>query len=573
MTTSMKSIFYKCFLVIALITLLSKEHLFAQVLPVGIPGLEERYRREQLLGRVDSTLSFAIRPLGNAALLRQNIYDPDSLLGTKSLIPIFGGEGLLQLMPVVWQNQYTSNYPYGWNDGAMVPTRGLQTMFSAGVYASYKFVSVQFMPEFVAAQNRAFAGFDGKTGPSWQVWYNWTNNIDMPERFGDGNYTKAFWGQSAIRLNFDPISLGLSTENLWWGPGRQNSLLMSNTAPGFAHLTLNTTRPVRTPIGSFEGQLIAGRLEGSGFSPTPLGNPNHYDQYYIPKRDDWRYLSGIVLSYQPKWLPGLSVGLTRSFVRYNNDSNKSLNDFLPLLGSGSDWKDQTNPDRPANRETEKMRDQYGSVFARWMFPKGKAELYVEYGRNDPPWDSRDLTVQLDHSRAYVMGFTKLVSLKNTAEDILQVNLEFTQMERSRTSQVRTSPSWYVSDIVPHGYTHRGQVLGAGIGPGSNMQSASISWIRKMKVLGLQLERLVHNNDFYYDASGDIRRNWVEVGAGLHGVWDYQNFIFTGNLQYMRALNYQYEIDQAGTYTRPTFWNFGRFDKSNLQIKVGMMYRF
>jgi hypothetical protein len=86
-------------------------------------------------------------------------------------------------------------------------------------------------------------------------------SADLPVRFGKDPYSRLSWGQSSIRLNFNPVSVGLSNENLWWGPGKQNSILMSNTASGFKHLTLNTIRPVNTPIGSIEGQIIAGRLK------------------------------------------------------------------------------------------------------------------------------------------------------------------------------------------------------------------------------------------------------------------------------------------------------------------------
>ncbi|MCL4639223.1 MAG: capsule assembly Wzi family protein [Pseudosphingobacterium sp.] len=563
---------YRIILTIIILAIGATRDLLAQVLPVGMPALEERYRREQLLGNLDSTVSFSIRPLSQGLLRRANIYDPDSSLTSDGGIHSFGNHGLMQLMPLVWQNQYTSAYPYGWNDGAMIPARGWQTYFSAGVFAKYKFISVQLRPEFVLAQNKSYMGFDGKTEASWDVWYRWANNIDMPERFGNGTYSKAFWGQSYIRFNFEPVSFGLSTENLWWGPGRRNSLLMSNTAPGFTHLTLNTTRPIHTPIGSFEGQLIAGRLQNSGYPPTPLGNPDHYDKYYVPKRDDWRYISGVILSYQPKWLPGLSLGLTRSFVRYHNDGGNSLNNLLPLLGSGSERFNTENPNRPTNVEMEKMRDQYSSVFGRWAFPKGKAEIYAEYGRTDPPWNSRDLIVQMEHSRAYIIGFTKLVPLKGPKQDLLQLNLEFTQLERSRTAQVRRSPTWYGDDVVQHGYTNNGQILGAGVGPGSNLQSVSIDWIRGMKQIGIQIERLVHNNDFYYDASGDIRKNWVDLGTSVNSVWNYRQFVFTGTLAFMHAYNYQYEIGESSLES-DEFWNFERRDKNNVQLRVGVMYRF
>jgi len=44
------------------------------------------------------------------------------------------------------------------------------------------------------------------------------NRIDNPERFGNGSYSKLDWGQSNIRLTFDPVSIGLSNENFMVGP-------------------------------------------------------------------------------------------------------------------------------------------------------------------------------------------------------------------------------------------------------------------------------------------------------------------------------------------------------------------
>src|SRR5690606_3781073 len=200
-----------------------------------------------------------------------------------------------------------------------------------------------------------------------------------------------FPGQSSIRLNFHPISVGLSTENLWWGPGMHNSLLMSNNAPGFLHATINTTRPITTPIGSFEGQLVGGKLEASGFTPTPLGNPAQYDNLYRPKPDDWRYFSGIVLSYQPKWIPGLSVGLIRAFTVYRKDMGNSLGDYLPFFSSATKAGLQ-NPDEEGEQQGATGQNQLASVFVRWAIPSAQFEIYGEYGRDDHPWNSRDLMV-------------------------------------------------------------------------------------------------------------------------------------------------------------------------------------
>jgi hypothetical protein len=106
---------------------------------------------------------------------------------------------------------------------------------------------------------------------------------------------------------------------------------MSNNAPGFKHITLNTSRPVQTPIGSFEAQLIAGRLENSGFLPPQENRVYEGKSLYVPKRDDWRFLSGFVLTYHPKGVPGLFIGASQVSQMYKQDAGKRPSDFLPLL--------------------------------------------------------------------------------------------------------------------------------------------------------------------------------------------------------------------------------------------------
>ncbi|SEL59181.1 capsule assembly Wzi family protein [Parapedobacter koreensis] len=554
-----------------IISVSSIQHLQAQVMPVGFPVLEEQLRREQLLGMVDSSLSFSVRPLTNNALKRDDIYFETLRAGKASPTSIkyfFNGKGKVQLMPIVWEQQINSNYRYGWNDGSMIPSKGYQTSLSVGVYAEYKWFSIQLRPEFVTAANSQNPGYRGDNQFIWSIWYDLNNHIDLPEYYGNGRYTKLFPGQSSIRFNYQSLSLGVSTENIWWGPGRQNSLLMSNNAPGFFHLTLNTTRPIQTGIGSFEGQLIAGKLPSTGYTPAPMDEMQFVNEYYNPKPDDWRYISGIVLAYQPKWLSGLSIGLTRSFIVYSENLGGGLKGYLPLLGPGS--KSAFNdPDKMQGREDRMNRDVYASIFARWVMPKGNAEIYFEYGRTDPPWNQRDLLVELDHSRAYVVGFRKLIPLQTPNSDMIQVEVEGTQLEKTRTQNVRNSPSWYTDYRVRDGYTNMGQVLGAGIGPGSNMQSVGISWLRGLKQLGLQAERLTNNNDLFYRAYRDVRRPWVDLGIAALGTWDFNKFIVSGKLRYSNAFNYLNQLQDSNE----GFWAFERMDKSNWHFRTSVIYRF
>ncbi len=535
----------------------------AQTIPVGTPFLEDYYRREQLLGRLDSSISFNVRPLHAAALRVDNMYEIGAEPSRSILWEDHDGKSKVQLMPVSMRYQYNSSYPYGRNDGAMIPARGHQVLVSGGIFARYRFLSVQLSPEIVSAENRRYVGYGGDDGPN-RTWYSQLGNrIDMPELFGNGAYSKILPGQSSVRLTLDPISLGVSTENLWWGPGRLNSILMSNTAPGFAHITLNTTKPVRTYIGSFEGQIVAGRIERSGFPPSLLGDTTTHMAYLRNKPDTWRYLSGIVLSYQPKWVPGLSVGMARSFLTSEKPTFNSLRDYLPILLPAA--KSGVTDDS----ESSDAYDQQISVFFRWVVPSARAEIYGEYARNDHAWDTRDLTVQWDHTRAYTVGLRKLVPLTADQETVLQLSGEVTQLAVTNTRRIRAAGSWYLHG--GYGYTHRGQLLGAGIGPGSNLQAVDISWLRGINQLGLRFERLVHNEDFANQTYNDFRTNWVDAAVEGYAKWRFNRFLAAANIQYIHAFNYQYNF--IGTSSERDSWRFVAQDKSNIRLRLGITYLF
>lgn len=154
-------------------------------------------------------------------------------------------------------------------------------------------LSIQLRPEFVYAQNKDFDGYAlDRSDLELRQYYRVYNQIDAPKQFGKGAYTKANWGQSSIHLTAGPVSVGLSNENLLWGPGISNSLLMGNNASGFKHLTLNTVKPIHTPIGSFEAQLIAAKLENSGLTSLSTTTISTGATLIKPFRDDWRYLTG-----------------------------------------------------------------------------------------------------------------------------------------------------------------------------------------------------------------------------------------------------------------------------------------
>ena len=533
----------------------------AQSLPLGSLVLEDYYRRAQLMGEVDANISFVSRPLFSSNLINvENIYDPTFTLD-KNKSRKFGGKlriknnnGIVKLLPISIYQQFNSHHPEGINDGAMIPSRGYQSLVNVGVYGKIGPLSIQWQPEFIFAENKSFEGFqEGYINPLELIYPSSPHtNIDYPERFGENSLNKLLWGQSSIRLTFESISFGLSNENLWWGPGIRNSLLMTNSAPGFKHITFNTVQPVKTPIGLFEWQIIAGQLKGSNYT---AGLP-----------DDWRYINAMLISYQPKWVSGLFLGLIRSFTVYHNDMGNSLNDYLPII---IPFRKNIAGD---SDDGGKRRNQIVSIFMRWVFPKSHAEIYVEYGREDHAWDLRDFTVQAAHSSAYILGFQKLIPLNKYKDQYIRINAELTQLGANQSTLNRPGGDWYTHYQIKHGYTHQGQILGAGIGPGSNLQSLNISWAQSLKMIGIQFERYVHNNDFYQMYVKDIRENWVDLSLSTFATWNYKNLLFNFNLKFVKSFNYQW-IYEPNLNDPSSFWNGNGWDVFNFQAQLGITYRF
>jgi len=112
-------------------------------------------------------------------------------------------------------------------------------------------------------------------------------------------------------------------------------------------------------------------------------------------------------------------------------------------------------------------DQISVLFGRWVFAPHGLEVYGEWARFEEPESFRDFLEFPQHSSGYTAGFQWVQASSQRAR--LRVQAEITNLEPSSTFRHRTPFSSYASKLVPHGYTHRGQVIGSGIGPGASSQ--------------------------------------------------------------------------------------------------------
>lgn len=497
--------------------------------------------------------------------LPASIYDPNQTLlpNIPSHIRTAKEKLALTVLPYEMRVRYNTHHPYGWQDGPMIPNVGLQVYQSFGVYAKAGPFEAQFRPEKVNAENKDFVNPPIRR-----------TRIDMPDRFGTTPYGYTGRGQSYVKFNTRFVGIGLSTENLWWGPGRYSSLLMSNNAPGFYHVSIHSNAPIQTPWGAVEFQTVGAQLDFSGFFPYPTASsgwpPIAADIEPNPTYNgESKNFTGLAVNFQPKWFPGLYLGANRAIL-YKADS-VSLGDMLALVAPV--LKNVTGEDGSA-------RNQIVTAYFRYVFPESHAEIYGEYGREDAAWDFEDLMSDFEHTRAYLLGFRKITPL--TIEgNWLAIDYEMTEIAQGTSSMSRAyGYSWYQHGPYTNP-THMGQVLGAGAGPGSSIQTGGVTYHTPKRQFSFHMERYEHDKEAYYYHINylqlrpgriypDISKRWVD----LSGIVGYQQMLFgwrmEAKVQIMRTWNFNWRYDPNETGGR---FRHPGLNATSPQFYLNALYRF
>lgn len=542
-------------LLLPLVILLGYKGSYAQHVDLNNIALNDIKRVESLLDTQNYKSSYTIR---NSTLFQ----DFEKTSWKKFKITGFG---------LMYQHQDNSDLPFGYNDGNMVSSVGAQHLYTTQLNVQWGRLTLQFAPEKVIADNKSFErlpyNYDGsQSGDAfWRRYYEISENIiENPARIETSISDHNYLGQSSLKFNTKNISIGVSSENLWWGPGIYNSLILTNNAQGFLHFTINTHKPIATKIGNFEGQIIGGNLINANIPPTNNDNP-FAAQFNIAKPDLDRYLTGMIITYEPKITPNFFLGIANMAYMYKKDMN-GLEDITPLTNF--------------TKFTElKKRPSLGSVFFRYAMPKDHAEIYLEYGRNDR--GATPINIFSDSiPTGYVGGIRKLFPLgQNGKRGAIAFNIEVTRLELMNPNQIfnysltAKRKSWYTNTQVPQGYTNNGQIIGSYVGPGSNSQTIQLSWVKGLKKLGFGIERVSHNKDFYYynyynglKYPGPNFKYWADLIYNISLRWTIGDVIISAD--YKSAESYNYMWTKTGT---GGLWGPSDTDKKNIQINLSVKY--
>jgi hypothetical protein len=467
--------------------------------------------------------------------------------------------------------QNNSLLPYGVNDGNIFPARGWQERFSIGINVQWGLIDINYQPEKVSLQNSTqeyYAGNPDDGNFMFKYFGMVANNIDHFRQFGYEKIDTTSFGQSRVGLKTKHISFGYSTENIWWGPGKRNSLIFSNNAGGFRHYYLNTVEPIKSRIGSFEFSAIAGTLDTTKYTDIDQELLNVCSPCKVFKNLDQRKIDAITINWRPKWFPNLYLGYVYSRQYYANTKNEYEKTYSFFS------KDRT-------------QQTIGSLLFRFSLPKDHAEFYGELGLPDEaayPWK---FFKDKNPRTGFIMGVSKLI-LIGKGNSFLHLNLEFTQLQLMNPKNIfiygnpfagGRPNSWYLNTNIKQGWSNNGQLLGAAIGPGSNGQSFSLSWHKGYNKIGVFVERVAHNNDFYFSVYynpfagglgyGYYNRYWVDINTKLElQLMPIKNVLISAGFANINAMNYRWiRFEDGSAYDEPSSLT----DKFNQQFQLSIKY--
>jgi len=398
-----------------------------------------------------------------------------------------GGRGVDLVLPTA-SARLNSSFPYGGNDGAVWAGRGLTLAAQAGVAVRWRALSATLAPVAFATQNATFPLQDnGLAGRLQFADGRMPEQVDRPQRFGDGVYARLDPGQSGVRVDTRWVAAGVSTANQTWGPGDRYPLILGNNAPGFLHVFAGTGSPVNLGIAHVHGRVMWGMLEQSSWSS--VSGPTHFESLANPGTR--RFASGLVGVVVPRGIPGLELGGARFFHSPWREGGPNASDLRKPLTVV--FKNEVVDGDLASDPYTDYDNQLASLFGRWVLARQHFELFAEYYREDHSWDVRDFVNEPDHAAGYLVGARKAFVRGDSA--FLAVRAEIANQESRPNAQQRPEGLIYVHGYLRQGHTHRGQLLGADIGVGSAAASSvgvdsytprgrrSFTWTRNLRQAG------------------------------------------------------------------------------------------
>lgn len=343
---------------------------------------------------------------------------------------------------------------------------------SAGLALHAGPLTIAIEPEMTWSSNRAFSTVPVQEEDLSPDAYPWVpGTIDWPQRMGGASIFALGVGQSFVGVRTGAGEIGLSNEAIHWGPLLRYPLLMGTTAGGFPHLYV-APPTLSTPLGDFAAAVLWGRLlESDFFDQDPANDENLLSAVRVEWRapdDGDLQIAGSIVYREPT---GGSI---------------SAADLLGLLGLPLLSGDQS--------EELFEEDGFAAVSACLGCLRSDLQAFASWGRGDFFGSLEDLITEPDHSQFWGVGFERSWSV---GPRLWKLRGEYATTAASDTHQ---GPRGGFGETVyrhtrsRQGHTHRGQLLGASLGPGSVGVFVALARHSEARVTQAHVERIAWDVD-------------------------------------------------------------------------------
>lgn len=418
----------------------------------------------------------------------------------------------LTLLDLGFKTHINTAYPRGYNDGPSWRGRGLTQEVNVGLRLKKNRFSLTFLPNIFYSQNASFELAPQIKKDVSPFSYQFANKAsvsyrtDWVQRYGDKAFVNFHLGQSELRYQDSIFTVGLGTQNLKLGPANISPIILSRNAGGFPSLDLGTAQPLplhfkNKDLGAFETKIIFGQLSES----------NYFDNF---PENNKLFFTGMTVGYSPPFLPNLVLGFNK--VLYKQSKYFTPPDLAALF-----WVFDQGI-MIDSVLTKDSFDQMASLFVDWKFEEADLRIYFEWAKNDFSGDFIRIITEPEHSRAYTLGLEKAFDLPK--EKVLYFMMEHSNLVRNQSWSYRANPPYYQHIIVDQGYTHQGQVLGAGIGGGSMSQFLGLSLYDQKSLLGIDFQAIRFDDDYFLE---------MDHGSGQKELYNRHQNEFSLGLKYQR----------------------------------------
>ncbi|NCO50912.1 MAG: capsule assembly Wzi family protein [Deltaproteobacteria bacterium] len=245
-------------------------------------------------------------------------------------------------------------------------------------------------------------GRDGREQSNFE--FSWTSRVRIGQHLMADWHPRIDWQEGSegrlrtttgqIALAAGPVTLSAGRQSLWWGPGQNGSLLLTNNAKPLEMLRLHSPESLTLPwlfkfIGPFQFDLFLSRLE----SEREVPNPNLLGLRFNFKPTRWLELGAArVVMFGGEGTPTLDFGDYLTILSGRNldggeDTSNSLAavDFRLTLPwtHGLQLYGELGGEDEANHLPSKIAFLAGIYLPRFTF-SGRFDLRIEYADLSPP---------------------------------------------------------------------------------------------------------------------------------------------------------------------------------------------